>query len=217
MSRRETRSVKVGAVSIGTAYPVTLQTMTNGPLSEVRGTLDQIGRCADLGCDIIRAAVDDEKAEQALAEVVRHSPIPLIADIQFHWESALAAIKAGFAGVRLNPGLLRDETKLRAIAEANSVTVLRNGNEEVITMPEEFSLFDLQRDAQSFVQFYNPMTLDSVIPESGAARAGLISGDHILSINDTPTETWVTFTTALNQLRKQESEGTIVNHDLRIA
>ena len=110
-----------------------------------------------------------------------------------------------------------DGDMLRAIAEANSVTVLRNGNEEVITMPEEFSLFDLQRDAQSFVQFYNPMTLDSVIPESGAARAGLISGDHILSINDTPTETWVTFTTALNQLRKQESEGTIVNHDLRIA
>ncbi|MBO5791710.1 MAG: flavodoxin-dependent (E)-4-hydroxy-3-methylbut-2-enyl-diphosphate synthase, partial [Lentisphaeria bacterium] len=73
MSRRQTRSVKVGAVNIGAAYPVTLQTMTNVPLSDVRGTLDQIGRCADLGCDIIRAAVDDEKAEQALAEVVKHS------------------------------------------------------------------------------------------------------------------------------------------------
>ena len=105
----------------------------------------------------------------------------------------------------------------RAIANANTVTVLRNGSEEVITIPEEFTLFDLQRDAQPFVQFYNPMVLDSVIPEGGASRAGLLNGDHIISINGTPASTWTTFTTALKQLRQQEADGAIVNHDLSVA
>ena len=104
----------------------------------------------------------------------------------------------------------------RAIAEAEVVTVLRNGNETIVTMPEEFSLFDLQRDAQPFVQFLNPMVLDSIIPEGAAARAGLLRGDHIISINSTPASTWTTFNTALNLLRQQEAEGNIVNHDLTI-
>lgn len=116
MSRRQTRAVDAGGVGIGSAFPVTLQTMTNIPLADVKGSLEQIERCAALGCDIIRAAIDDEKAEKALPEVIANSPIPLIADIQFHWESALEAIKAGIAGVRLNPGLVRDEAKLRPIA-----------------------------------------------------------------------------------------------------
>jgi regulator of sigma E protease len=105
----------------------------------------------------------------------------------------------------------------RAIAEANTVTVQRNGSEVTITMPEEFGLFDLQKDAQSFVQFYNPMVLDSVMPGGGASRAGLLSGDQILSINGTPASTWATFTTALKLLREQEAEGIIVNHDLSVA
>ena len=117
MSRRQTRSVKAGSVGIGSAFPVTIQTMTNIPLGDVKGTLAQIERCGALGCDLIRAAVDDERAEKALPEVIRNSPLPLIADIQFHWESALAAIRSGIAGVRLNPGLIRDENKLRPIAE----------------------------------------------------------------------------------------------------
>lgn len=117
MFRRQTRSVKAGRCGIGSDHPLTIQSMTNVPLSDTKATLAQIQRCAALGCDLIRVAVDDEKAEKALPEVIEHSPVPVIADIQFHWESALAAIKAGIAGVRLNPGLLRDENKLRPIAE----------------------------------------------------------------------------------------------------
>ena len=107
-----------------------------------------------------------------------------------------------------------DGDMLRALAEADAVTVLRNGSETLITMPEDFDLFDLQGDAQPFVQFLNPMVLDSVM--GAAAHAGLIKGDHILSINDTPATTWITFSAALNQLRQQEQEGGIVNHDLNI-
>lgn len=105
---------------------------------------------------------------------------------------------------------------LRAITAAEEVTVLRDGSELILTMPEEMNLLDFNKDVQPFVAFYMPMTIDSVIPESGAARAALRSGDHILSVNGTPTSTWTTFTTALSQLQMQEKEGDIVNHDLTV-
>lgn len=109
-----------------------------------------------------------------------------------------------------------DSDMLRALAEAKTVTVLRDGSETLITMPEDFDLFDLQGDAQPFVQYLNPMVLDSVTYQGAAARAGLIKGDHIQSINDTPATTWITFSSALNQLRQQEQEGAIINHDLTV-
>ena len=105
---------------------------------------------------------------------------------------------------------------LRAIVDAETVTVLREGNEVLITMPTEMSLFDFNGDVQPFVQFYNPMTIDSVMPGSAAAIAGLVAGDDIVSVNGTPTSTWITFTTVLNQLCKQEADGEIVNHDLNV-
>lgn len=104
----------------------------------------------------------------------------------------------------------------RALANADTVTVLRDGSEVTITMPEDFDLFDLQADALPFVQFYTPMTIDSILPGGGASRVGLMAGDHILSVNDTPTATWITFSAALNQLRAQEQEGAIINHDLNV-
>lgn len=105
---------------------------------------------------------------------------------------------------------------LRAIVDAETVTVLREGSEVLITMPEEVSLLDFNGDVQPFVQFYNPMTIDSVIPGSAAALAGLMAGDDILSVNGTSTSTWITFNTVLNQMREQEAEGEIVNHDLSV-
>jgi regulator of sigma E protease len=105
---------------------------------------------------------------------------------------------------------------LRAIVDAETVTVLREGNEVLITMPTEMSLFDFNGDVQPFAQFYNPMTIDSVMPGSAAAIAGLVAGDDIVSVNGAPTSTWITFTTVLNQLRKQEADGEIVNHDLNV-
>lgn len=105
---------------------------------------------------------------------------------------------------------------LRAIVAADEVTVLRDGNETVITMPEEMNLLDFNKDVQPFVSFYRPMVIDSVLPESGAARAGLMQGDHIISLNGTPAATWTTFTTTLSQLQMMEEEGMIVNHDLDV-
>ena len=138
--------------------------------------------------------------------------------MEFNERAETIGFRDGDVLVRTNKTTFEryDGDMLRAIANADEVVVLRNGSEVAITMPEEFSLFDLQRDVQPFVQYYNPMTIDSVMPEGAAARAGLIKGDHILSVNDMPATTWVTFSSALNQLRQQEAEGAIINHDLNI-
>ena len=154
MRRRQTRSVELGNVGIGSAFPVTLQTMTNVPLADVGKSLEQIERCALAGCDIIRAAIDDEAAEKAHPEVIKNSPIPLVADIQFHWESALAAIKAGIAGVRLNPGLLKDEEKLRPIAQLARAhnTCIRVGANGGSVNPKE-----LQANLSKFPSFEEAM------------------------------------------------------------
>lgn len=138
--------------------------------------------------------------------------------MEFNERAETIGFRDGDVLVRTNKTTFEryDGDMLRAIANADEVVVLRNGSEVAITMPEEFSLFDLQRDVQPFVQYYNPMTIDSVMPEGAAARAGLIKGDHILSVNDMPATTWVTFSSALNQLRQQEAKGAIINHDLNI-
>lgn len=138
--------------------------------------------------------------------------------MEFNERAETIGFRDGDVLVRTNKTTFEryDGDMLRAIANADEVVVLRNGSEVAITMPEEFSLFDLQRDVQPFVQYYNPMTIDSVMPEGAAARAGLIKGDHILSVNDMPATTWVTFSSALNQLRQQEAEGAIINHDLNV-
>ena len=119
-------------------------------------------------------------------------------------------------GTDKTPLVRFDGDMYRALAEAETVTVLRGGSETLITMPEDFDLFDLQSEGQPFVQYLNPMVLDSVMANGAAAHAGLLRGDHIISVNDMPATTWTTFSTALNHLRKQESEGDIVNHDLQV-
>lgn len=105
---------------------------------------------------------------------------------------------------------------LRTLTEAEEVVVLRNGSEVAIAMPEDRSMLDFNKDVQPFVSFYEPMVIDSVIPSSGAAQAGLQAGDHVVSVNGTVANTWSTFTTALKQLQAKEQEGEIINHDITL-
>ena len=138
--------------------------------------------------------------------------------MEFNERAEVIGFRDGDVLVRTDKTPLKryDGDMLRALAEADAVTVLRDGSETLITMPEDFDLFDLQGDAQPFVQYLSPMVLDSVVADGAAAQAGLLKGDHILSINDTPATTWTTFTTVLAQLRQQEQEGAIINHDLSV-
>lgn len=117
-SRRATRAIQVGGVRIGGGAPVSVQSMTNTDTRDVAATLTQIGELAALGCEIIRVAVPDQRAAAALGPILDGSPLPVIADIHFDPRLALAAIAAGVAGLRINPGNITARTDLAAIAAA---------------------------------------------------------------------------------------------------
>lgn len=102
--RRRSRKVWVGDVPVGGDAPVSVQTMTKTKTSDVNATVAQIRRAADEGCDIVRVTVNDKQAAAAMADIVRQSPLPIVADIHFNHIFALEAIKAGVAKVRINPG-----------------------------------------------------------------------------------------------------------------
>ena len=127
--RRKTRNFMLGAVGIGSDHPVTIQSMCNTRTADIDTTLSQIGRVAAAGCDIIRVSADGAGDTAALQTICRRSPIPVIADIQFSGESAIAAIEAGCAGIRVNPGIISDEKLLARIARAAvaNQTVIRVG------------------------------------------------------------------------------------------
>jgi (E)-4-hydroxy-3-methylbut-2-enyl-diphosphate synthase len=118
MERRMTRQIKVGPVLIGGDAPIAVQSMTNTKTQDARATLNQIRQLADAGCDIIRCAVPDMEAAFALKEIVAGSPIPVIADIHFDYRLALQAIESGVHGLRLNPGNIGGNEKVKAVVEA---------------------------------------------------------------------------------------------------
>jgi (E)-4-hydroxy-3-methylbut-2-enyl-diphosphate synthase len=113
--RRQTKPVNIGGVEVGGDAPVVVQSMTATDTADVESTLRQIHELADLGCEIVRVAVPDKDAASALPEIVEKTPVPLIADIHFDYRWALAALKAGFHGLRLNPGNIRDPEKVRTV------------------------------------------------------------------------------------------------------
>lgn len=115
---RKTRQIKIGSVAVGGGAPVSLQSMTNTSTADAGATLVQIRRLAAAGCDIIRCAVPDGEAVKALPEILAGSPIPVIGDIHFDYRLALGAIRAGIHGIRINPGNIGSEDRVRAVAEA---------------------------------------------------------------------------------------------------
>jgi (E)-4-hydroxy-3-methylbut-2-enyl-diphosphate synthase len=118
MQRRHTRSIKVGDVPVGGDAPVSVQSMTITKTADVEGTLAQVYSLAGGGADIVRITCNDVDAAQGLAEVVPRSPVPIIADIHFQYRLALAALEAGVAGLRLNPGNIRKEDHIKQVARA---------------------------------------------------------------------------------------------------
>jgi len=113
--RRKSKPLQIGAVTVGGDAPIVVQSMANTKTADVRATLGQIQALAELGCEIVRLAVPDGRAADALPEIVAHSPLPVIADIHFDHRLALAALAAGVHGLRLNPGNIRDADKVREV------------------------------------------------------------------------------------------------------
>ncbi|MBX5476005.1 MAG: flavodoxin-dependent (E)-4-hydroxy-3-methylbut-2-enyl-diphosphate synthase [Clostridia bacterium] len=115
--RRQTRQVKVGEVLIGGGAPVSVQTMTKTDTRDVWTTVDEIRRLHVAGADIVRLAVPDDEAAEALAKIVPHSPLPIVADIHFHYKLALKALEAGVHKLRLNPGNIGGPDRVRAVVK----------------------------------------------------------------------------------------------------
>jgi (E)-4-hydroxy-3-methylbut-2-enyl-diphosphate synthase len=112
------RQINVGGVLIGGGATVTVQSMTNTKTSDVAATVAQIKRLEAAGCDIVRVAVPDEAAARAVAEIKKQIAIPLVADIHFDHRLALLAVDAGADKIRINPGNIGGEDKVRAVANA---------------------------------------------------------------------------------------------------
>ncbi len=116
--RRKSRQIMVGAVPVGGDAPITVQTMTNTDSSDAKATTEQVLACAEAGADIVRVSVPDQAASQALAQVVRNSPVPIVADIHFHYKRAIEAAEAGAACLRINPGNIGNQTRVREVIRA---------------------------------------------------------------------------------------------------
>lgn len=110
--------VRLGPLRIGGGNPIMVQSMTNTDTRDVEATLAQIGRLVDRGCEAVRVAVPDVRAAAVLRELHDRSPVPLIADIHFDWRLAIAAIEAGFEGLRINPGNIGDASRVERVVRA---------------------------------------------------------------------------------------------------
>jgi (E)-4-hydroxy-3-methylbut-2-enyl-diphosphate synthase len=116
--RRKSRKIKVGTVEVGGDAPVSVQSMCTTPTTDVNATLQQIAELTATGCDIVRVACPTQDDADALAEIAKHSQIPVIADIHFQPKYIFAAIEAGCAGVRVNPGNIRRfDNQVKQIAQ----------------------------------------------------------------------------------------------------
>jgi len=118
MRRRFARPIAIGDVVVGGGNPIVVQSMTKSDTSDVPATVSQIGKLSECGCQLVRVAVPDNEAAQALSQIKRQSPLPIVADIHFDHRLALAALENGADGVRLNPGNIRDPEKIAAVVRA---------------------------------------------------------------------------------------------------
>ena len=116
--RRKSRQISVGPVKVGGDAPISVQTMTNTLTTDVAATVAQVQACAEAGADIVRVSVPDEASSRALREIVRESPVPLVADIHFHYKRGIEAAEAGAACLRINPGNIGSAERVREVVKA---------------------------------------------------------------------------------------------------
>jgi (E)-4-hydroxy-3-methylbut-2-enyl-diphosphate synthase len=118
IARRSSRQIMVGNVPVGGDAPIAVQTMTNTLTSDAKATIDQIRRCEDAGVDIIRVSCPDIESTAALKQIVRASRVPIVADIHFHYKRALEAADAGAACLRINPGNIGSNERVKEVVNA---------------------------------------------------------------------------------------------------
>ncbi len=117
-ARRESRGVMVGDIEVGGASPISVQSMTNTPTADVSATSAQIGALAVAGADIVRVSCPDEDSTATFRRLVLEAPVPLVADIHFHYKRAIEAAEAGAACLRINPGNIGSAERVREVVGA---------------------------------------------------------------------------------------------------
>ncbi len=117
-NRRISRQVNIGGIPVGGGAPISVQTMTKTKTADIDATVAQIKSCQEAGADIVRVTVNDKEAAQAIREIVRQVDIPIVADIHFNHIFALAAIEAGVAKVRINPGNIGSKDRIKEVIDA---------------------------------------------------------------------------------------------------
>ncbi|MDC3177373.1 flavodoxin-dependent (E)-4-hydroxy-3-methylbut-2-enyl-diphosphate synthase [Pelagibacteraceae bacterium] len=118
INRRKSRVIKVGNVSIGGNNQIAVQTMTNTLTSNAKDTIAQIERSAKLGVDLVRVSVPDKESSHSLKEIVKHSPVPIIADIHFHYKRGIEAANNGASCIRINPGNIGNIERIKEVIKA---------------------------------------------------------------------------------------------------
>ena len=118
IERRTSRQISVGSVLVGGDAPISVQTMTNTDTTDVAATVAQVQAAAEAGADIVRVSTPDAASTAALKEIVAESPVPIVADIHFHYKRAIEAAEAGAACLRINPGNIGDEARVREVIKA---------------------------------------------------------------------------------------------------
>ena len=116
--RRETRTIQVGDVKVGSGNPIPVQTMTKTDTRDVEATVNQINAVESEGCQIVRCAVPDMDAAKALRGIVKKTNIPIVADIHFDYRLALEAIKSGIHCLRINPGNIGNKRRIEEVVKS---------------------------------------------------------------------------------------------------
>ena len=115
INRRKTKVINVGGIKIGGDNPISVQSMTNTLTKDAKATINQINDITNEGADLVRVSCPDEESTEALKEIVKHSAIPIVADIHFHYKRAIEAAENGAKCLRINPGNIGDKKKIKEI------------------------------------------------------------------------------------------------------
>ncbi len=116
--RRKSRQIKIGNVAIGGDAPISVQSMTNTATTDIQATIRQVNECVEIGAELMRISVPDKESTDALRQIIPHCPVPIIADIHFHYRRAIEAAEAGAKCLRINPGNIGSNEKVKEVIKA---------------------------------------------------------------------------------------------------
>jgi (E)-4-hydroxy-3-methylbut-2-enyl-diphosphate synthase len=118
IKRRKTKEISVGHVKVGGENPISVQSMTNTSTKNIKETVNQINKIAEAGADIVRVSCPDEDSTKALKNIIKHTSLPIVADIHFHYKRAIEAAESGAACLRINPGNIGDRSRIKEVISA---------------------------------------------------------------------------------------------------